>query len=57
MLEGAVAQIVCDVKNAYVEGDHTLFIGHVQAIHIEARQPLLFYSGKYETLQPSQIVL
>ena len=57
VLEGAVAQIVCDVKTAHVEGDHTLFIGHVTAIHIEARQPLLFYSGKYEALQPSQIVI
>ena len=57
VLEGAVAQIVCDVANVHVEGDHTLFIGRVKAIQLEARQPLLFYSGKYETIQPSQIVI
>ncbi|OCS90630.1 flavin reductase family protein [Caryophanon latum] len=54
VLKDVVAQIVCDVKASYVEGDHTLFIGHVQAIHVEGRPPLLFYSGKYESLQPSQ---
>lgn len=57
VLDGVVAQIVCDVKTSYVEGDHTLFIGHVKAVHIEARQPLLFYNGKYELLQLSQVVI
>ncbi|MGK7376963.1 flavin reductase family protein [Planococcus sp. 1R117A] len=47
VLDGAVAQITCDVASTYVEGDHTLFIGKVTAIQLEEKNPLLFYSGKY----------
>lgn len=50
VLDGTVAQIVCDVANTHVEGDHTLFIGQVKAIQLSDEQPLLFFSGQYNQL-------
>lgn len=52
VLPGALAQISCDVVSQYVEGDHTLFIGKVRDIKLdESQEPLLFYAGKYRTLE------
>lgn len=56
VLEGVVAQIVCDVVSAHTEGDHTLFIGKVKAIQLHERNPLLFFSGKYNKLATEQLV-
>ncbi|NYE08016.1 flavin reductase (DIM6/NTAB) family NADH-FMN oxidoreductase RutF [Bacillus niacini] len=50
VLNGAVAQIACEVSAEHVEGDHTLFIGSVTDIHLEDAEPLIFYSGKYRAL-------
>lgn len=51
VLPGALAQISCEVVSEYEEGDHTLFIGKVLNISLEDKEPLLFYSGKYRSLQ------
>ena len=51
VIPGAIAQIACEVSAEYVEGDHTLFIGKVTDIHLEDKEPLLFYSGKYRSLK------
>ena len=50
VLAGAIAQIACEVTAQHVEGDHTLFIGKVTAIHLEEAKPLIYYSGKYHAL-------
>lgn len=50
VIPDALAQIVCQVKSEYVEGDHTLFIGQVTDIHLEEGDPLIFFQGKYRTL-------
>lgn len=50
VLNGAIAQIACEVVSEHVEGDHTLFIGKVIDLHVEDKNPLLFYSGKYRQL-------
>lgn len=47
VIEGAIAQITCDVASVYEEGDHTLFIGRVTDIQLEEKNPLLFYTGQY----------
>src|SRR5690606_4300612 len=52
VLQGAIAQISCDVVSEYVEGDHTLFIGKVRDIKLDdSKEPLLFYAGKYRSLE------
>lgn len=56
VLDETVAQIVCDVVSTHVEGDHTLYIGQVKAIQVEERNPLLFFSGKYNKLAVEQHV-
>jgi flavin reductase (DIM6/NTAB) family NADH-FMN oxidoreductase RutF len=54
VLDGSVAQVVCDVAAVHVEGDHTLYIGKVKALQIEERNPLLFFSGNYNKLAVEQ---
>lgn len=49
-IEGAIAQVSCEVASTYMEGDHTLFIGRVKNIHIEDGEPLLFFNGRYGAL-------
>lgn len=50
VLQGAIAQIACEVVSEHVEGDHTLFIGKVVDLHLEYKNPLLFFGGKYRQL-------
>lgn len=47
----AIAQVVCEVSAEYVEGDHTLFIGKVTDIALNDGDPLLFFAGKYRSLE------
>ena len=49
-LEGSSASMDCRVVNAHVEGDHTVFIGQVSEIEVAKGPPLLFYGGKWMTL-------
>ena len=56
VLNGAVAQIACEVSVEHLEGDHTLFIGRVTDIHLEDAEPLIFYSGKYRALAEEKAV-
>ncbi|MGE7695634.1 flavin reductase family protein [Lysinibacillus sp. NPDC094177] len=49
-IEGAIAQVSCEVASTYIEGDHTLFIGRVKNIHLEDGEPLLFFNGQYGAL-------
>lgn len=56
VLAGAVAQIACEVSAVHVEGDHTLFIGRVTDIHLEDSEPLIFYSGRYRSLEEEKTV-
>ncbi len=49
-IEGAIAQVSCEVASMYIEGDHTLFIGRVKNVHIEDGEPLLFFNGQYGAL-------
>ncbi len=49
-LAGSLASMDCGVVNAHVEGDHTMFIGQVFEIVVAKGSPLLFYDGKWVTL-------
>jgi len=57
VLEGALAHLECSTMHAYPGGDHTIFVGQVEAIetHGDAGwEPLLFYRGRYGRLQPPE---
>ncbi len=51
VLSGALAQICCKVTASHVEGDHTLFIGLVTGLQVDDGEPLIYYSGRYRSLQ------
>ncbi|AZV45231.1 flavin reductase family protein [Peribacillus asahii] len=57
VLPGAIAQVACEVSAEHVEGDHTLFIGKVTDIHLEEKEPLIFFNGKYRSLEEQPAVL
>ena len=52
-LEGSLASLVCDKHAVHDGGDHVLVIGQVVALHqgIEPQYPLLFFKGKYQTME------
>jgi flavin reductase (DIM6/NTAB) family NADH-FMN oxidoreductase RutF len=47
LLKGAIAHVVARVVNIYQAGDHTLFVGEVEYLHVGHGSPLLFYAGSY----------
>lgn len=55
IIDGAVANIVCDVYDTVVAGDHTLFIGAVKGLKISDGEPLIFSEGKYKKLTSENI--
>ncbi|MGG1674849.1 flavin reductase family protein [Neobacillus sp. NRS-1170] len=57
VIPGSVAQVACEVSAEHVEGDHTLFIGKVTDIHLSDAEPLIFYSGKYRSLEKLETVI
>ena len=50
LLDGAVAYIECTLVSAYEGGDHTIYVGEVQAASASGDRPLLFFKGKYTRL-------
>jgi flavin reductase (DIM6/NTAB) family NADH-FMN oxidoreductase RutF len=57
LIEDALAHIECEKVAAYPGGDHTIFVGRVEAARAGAGDPLLHYRGRYDrllsTLTPS----
>jgi flavin reductase (DIM6/NTAB) family NADH-FMN oxidoreductase RutF len=54
VLGQAPVVIAARIKHRYRCGDHTLYVGAVErlAVHDPAAAPLLFYGGRYGTLEP-----
>ncbi|MBI1882138.1 MAG: flavin reductase family protein [Chloroflexi bacterium] len=52
VLEGAVACLVARVIDIHPVGDHICYIGQVEYLEAREARPLLFYAGKYRTLNP-----
>jgi flavin reductase (DIM6/NTAB) family NADH-FMN oxidoreductase RutF len=50
LLEGAIGFIECKLVNGYDGGDHTIYVGEVQAASASGERPLLFFKGKYNKL-------
>ena len=50
LLEGAIGFIECKLVNGYEGGDHTIYVGEVQAASASGERPLLFFKGKYNKL-------
>lgn len=51
LLGGALAHIECVTVNRHVEGDHTIFVGRVEAGATADGEPLLYHRGKYKRFE------
>lgn len=51
VLAGALGWVDCTLVDAHVAGDHTLFIGQVEALAAGDGQPLAYFSGRYRALR------
>jgi flavin reductase (DIM6/NTAB) family NADH-FMN oxidoreductase RutF len=57
ILDEALAALECAVVDAHPAGDHTIFVGQVEAVDVRedsGREPLLYFRGKYSRLHPHQ---
>ncbi|RLB42640.1 MAG: flavin reductase [Deltaproteobacteria bacterium] len=50
LIDEALASLECKVTSAHREGSHTIYVGHVQAVHTTEAEPLLYYKGSYRSL-------
>lgn len=54
LIEGALAYLECRTVNAHVEGDHTIFVGRVEAADVGDGEPLLYFRGRYHRIRGEQ---
>ncbi len=53
IVKDALAEFECTVVHAYAGGDHTIFVGQVEAVDARGdigREPLLYYRGHFDRL-------
>ncbi|HEV8438190.1 MAG TPA: flavin reductase family protein [Methylomirabilota bacterium] len=53
ILKDALAEIECTIVHAYPAGDHTIFVGQVEAADCRGEaglEPLLYYRGRFNRL-------
>ena len=48
----ALAWLECTLHQAVEAGDHTLYLGLVEAITVRDADPLLYFRGKYRAITP-----
>jgi flavin reductase (DIM6/NTAB) family NADH-FMN oxidoreductase RutF len=53
VLDGVLGAVECRVVAEHDAGDHTIFIGQVEALAASEGDPLLFFRGKYRGLRES----
>lgn len=51
MLPASLAHLECRTLQAYPGGDHTIFVGEVEAATVGTGDPLLYYRGQYSRLR------
>lgn len=54
VLSNVSAAIAAKTASEHDCGDHTIFIGSIVGMRAEDRTPLLYYSGRYGTLEPKK---
>jgi len=50
VLEDALVSIECRLRDAHDGGDHTIFVGEVEAVTIRDGSPLIYFHGNYRDL-------
>jgi flavin reductase (DIM6/NTAB) family NADH-FMN oxidoreductase RutF len=51
LLEGGLAHLGCNLVAEHISGDHTIFVGEVESLELNEGEPLLYFRGKYRTLE------
>jgi flavin reductase (DIM6/NTAB) family NADH-FMN oxidoreductase RutF len=51
ILDDVVASLECRVVHQYAGGDHTIFVGQVEAATVSGGSPLLYFRGAYHALE------
>ena len=54
LIDQALAHLECRTVSAHVEGDHTIFVGRVEAVGVGEGDPLLYFRGRYHRLSGDQ---
>jgi len=50
LLDGALATLECRVVETHEAGDHTIFVGEVEAASVGGGRPLVYFHGGYHSL-------
>jgi len=53
VLHGSLAYLECRLHSSQAAGDHTIFIAEVEDVAVRKGDPLLFFRGKYRTVEES----
>jgi flavin reductase (DIM6/NTAB) family NADH-FMN oxidoreductase RutF len=51
LLDDALVHIACRVRSTHEAGDHTIFIGEVEATEIFDGDPLVYFRGSYRKIE------
>lgn len=52
ILDNALANLECVLKNSFEAGDHTIFVGQIEKSHISTiGEPLVYFHGNYRELK------
>jgi flavin reductase (DIM6/NTAB) family NADH-FMN oxidoreductase RutF len=51
VFDEALGFVDCRIVNVFPGGDHSIFIGHVEALGGDEQRPLLYYRGTYPRLE------
>src|SRR5690606_15199356 len=55
VIDGAVAHVLCRMHSRLDAGDHTIFVGEVEALRTAPGLPLVFHAGRYGGIEfPSE---
>jgi len=52
ILDDTVGHLDCRIVNSFDAGDHTIYVGEVDAVELTEDPPLLFFRGGYRKLAP-----
>jgi flavin reductase (DIM6/NTAB) family NADH-FMN oxidoreductase RutF len=53
VLDDCLAWLDCRLTGSHREGDHTIYVGRVEAAGTRRGRPLLYFSGRYRAIAPS----
>jgi flavin reductase (DIM6/NTAB) family NADH-FMN oxidoreductase RutF len=51
LINGALANLECTLRNSYDGGDHTIYVGEIENVHLADGNPLLHFRGEYKAIE------